>query len=324
MDAKRVALQSVAIAACILISMALPNYLWPALVTALAITIGSIAWAFQYRGARDVSLAYALYYGIGGYAVVEALNAHLGAWVGILVGVLVAGGIAAALAWAMHRFEVHGIYYTFSSLIINLIALDIIESTTLFGGVSGQTIVTSGPAWWTLLLSKRAYVVIGFLVVLAIGIVISWLESRPIGKLWRAIRQDEEAARGLGVDVLALKVLAAGLSAAICSLGGMLATLAIGLIDPNSSIDFNLSIGIMVAAVFGGVSVWWYPIVGAFVLSLVPTLVESYAQFLPPGSDVLVYGVALLIVVLTLPQGLTPALLSLLGRYRRAPAGFVS
>ena len=104
----------------------------------------------------------------------------------------------------------------------------------------------------------------------------------------------------------------------------MLATLAIGLIDPNSSIDFNLSIGIMVAAVFGGVSVWWYPIVGAFVLSLVPTLVESYAQFLPPGSDVLVYGVALLIVVLTLPQGLTPALLSLLGRYRRAPAGFVS
>ena len=156
------------------------------------------------------------------------------------------------------------------------------------------------------------------LIVLLIVIVINLrLQDSRIGRAWEAIREDEIAARAMGIDTTRIKLLAFAMGASFGGIaGGMFASMQ-GFVSPES---FGLTESVMVLAmvVLGGMGNIRGVIVGALLLSFVPELlrytVAPLQTFLfgrmliePEVIRMLLFGLALVLVMLYRPAGLLPS-----------------
>jgi len=156
------------------------------------------------------------------------------------------------------------------------------------------------------------------LLVLVIVIVINLrLQNSRIGRAWEAVREDETAARAMGIDTTKIKLLAFAMGASFGGVaGGMFAAIQ-GFISPES---FVLVESIMVVAmvVLGGMGNIWGVILGALLLSFVPEVLRYTVEPLqkaafgrmiiePEVLRMLVFGFALVLVMLFRPAGLLPS-----------------
>ncbi|HUK71062.1 MAG TPA: branched-chain amino acid ABC transporter permease [Streptosporangiaceae bacterium] len=135
------------------------------------------------------------------------------------------------------------------------------------------------------------------------------LASSRIGRSWRAVRDDEVAAALAGLNVGRLRVLAFVVSAATAGLGGALLAITTGLVAPTS-FTLALSIGLLTAAVVGGLGSLAGAVWGSLVLVFLPTyatdVATSHGLSSSAGSNIpiVVYGVALIAVMLAFPNGI--------------------
>ena len=143
------------------------------------------------------------------------------------------------------------------------------------------------------------------------------LQHSRIGRAWEAIREDEVAARAMGIDTTAIKLTAFAMGASFGGIaGGMFAAIQ-GFVSPES---FGLTESIMVLAmvVLGGMGNIWGVIVGALLLSFVPEIlrytVQPVQQALfgrmlvePEVIRMLLFGLALVMMMLYRPAGLLPS-----------------
>jgi branched-chain amino acid transport system permease protein len=130
------------------------------------------------------------------------------------------------------------------------------------------------------------------------------LASSKTGYYWRAINGDEAAARGLGVRAERYKMLAFVLSAALTGIWGGFYAIYVGFIDPDSAFSLTLSIQIVLVAILGGAGSIIGPWLGA---ALLIPLAEGMRVALGGsgrGLDLLLYGLAIVLVSLFLPRGL--------------------
>lgn len=301
---------------CVIVAMFLPLYLQASALPAAAVALASMGWAFQARCAGDLSLAYGLFFACGAYSAVVFSNMGATAWVGVLAGMLTAALIATAISLATHRYRIRGVYYTFASLAVNLGALYVVESTGFLGGVSGTLLEAPVNSLAALSFGTDVMLVIVIVLIFVLGGVLVILERSRWGHIWRALREDEDAAASLGVDVRRFKVGAAAIGAAVAAIGGSLSALALALVAPESVLEFSISISILVGAVFGGTAKWWFAPAGAALIGVGPELVASNVSGLPDNATTLVYGVALMLVVYLFPDGI----FGFRRRGRRVPA----
>ena len=131
------------------------------------------------------------------------------------------------------------------------------------------------------------------------ALTIAWrLECSILGLGWAAIREDQDAARGIGIDTTVAKLLAFGLSA---TFGGVAGVIFAGLqrfVDPVS-FSFWESLTIVLIIVIGGLGNLVGIVVGAAVLIVVPELLREYSEY-----RMLLYGCALVLIILLRPRGL--------------------
>ena len=132
-----------------------------------------------------------------------------------------------------------------------------------------------------------------------VALTIAWrLERSILGLGWAAIREDQDAARGIGIDTTVAKLLAFGLSA---TFGGVAGVVFAGLqrfVDPVS-FSFWESLTIVLIIVIGGLGNLVGIVVGATVLIVVPELLRQYSEY-----RMLLYGCALVAIILLRPRGL--------------------
>ena len=158
------------------------------------------------------------------------------------------------------------------------------------------------------------YVMLG-LTVVAFILCHLLLRSR-IGYCWQAIREDEEAARALGVNTFRYKMYAVVISAGMTSVAGMFYAFFYNNLFPEQVFSIGRSIEIILGPIIGGVGTLFGPIVGAFVLT---ALAESLSDVMlllgveVPGVKQVFYGICLLLVVVLLPNGIWPPLCRALG-----------
>lgn len=140
------------------------------------------------------------------------------------------------------------------------------------------------------------------LVFAALAAFASWrLQNSKVGRAWMAIREDEDVAQALGIDLVAVKLLAYTLGAALAGLGGAIFAVMLGSVFPHS---FNLLISINVLAliIVGGIGSIPGVILGSVVLIGLPELLREFGEF-----RFLVYGMALVAMMILRPEGLWPA-----------------
>jgi branched-chain amino acid transport system permease protein len=116
-----------------------------------------------------------------------------------------------------------------------------------------------------------------------------------------AIREDEDVAQAVGINLVATKLLAYGLGAVFGGVGGAIFAVMLGSVFPHS-FQLLISINVLVLIILGGIGSQWGVVVGAVVLVGLPELLREFGEF-----RFLVYGVVLVAMMLLRPEGLVPS-----------------
>jgi branched-chain amino acid transport system permease protein len=252
-----------------------------------------------------------MFFGVGAYATAMA-NAgwHLNPLLALPIAALVAAAAGAVLGIPALRLRGH--YFAIATFILTLAvqALALVAGVT--HGATGMYItgVTLNP-----IQAARLYFDL-FLVLTVIAALVCWaLERTRWHSALVAIREDEDAADVLGVPVTRYKSVALIIGAAIAGAAGCLYATQIYYIEPTGTFDFNISLGVVVAAVLGGAGTWYGPLIGAVITQLIAQELFVHVQGV---YNQLSYGALLVVVVLVAPRGLASLRLR---RRRAAPAG---
>jgi branched-chain amino acid transport system permease protein len=126
------------------------------------------------------------------------------------------------------------------------------------------------------------------------------LRDSRLGRQWMAMREDEDVAEAMGINLIQTKLLAFGIGAAFSALAGAISAARVGNIFPHS---FNLLISLNALAliIVGGVGSIPGVIVGALILVGLPELLREFAEY-----RLLMYGILLVIMMLVKPEGFIP------------------
>jgi branched-chain amino acid transport system permease protein len=139
------------------------------------------------------------------------------------------------------------------------------------------------------------------LVFCALAIFVSQrLADSRVGRAWNAMREDEMAAEAMGVSTIKYKLLAFAMGAAVGSLSGTLFAVQIGSIAP-ASFTIIVSITALAVVILGGMGSIPGVVVGTMLLIGLPGLLDEFEEY-----RLLVYGAALILIMVLRPQGLIP------------------
>jgi branched-chain amino acid transport system permease protein len=270
-----------------------------------------IAWNLMMGFAGQLSLGHALYFGIGAY-VQAILSERYGVspWLAMLPAAALPALLGVVIGALGFRFAVRGVYFALLTIAFAEFGRLIFEHWGFVGRTGGfflkaltaenQPLVTlrGGPLffYYALLLT----VVASFVLSVA-------LMHGPVGYCWRAIREDEDASRALGVRAFPMKLLAVAISAALTGIGGAWFALMNGSIFPDSVLGMQMSINLIIAPIVGGLGTLFGPIVGAFIVVPINELSRDLAQsFSINGLNLFVFGILLMVVIKIGPHGCWP------------------
>jgi len=128
-----------------------------------------------------------------------------------------------------------------------------------------------------------------------------------VGFYWQAIREDQDAAQALGIDVFRYKIAAVALSAVMTAVAGGLMAFYDNNLYPDTVFAISRSIDIITAPIIGGLGTLFGPILGAIVLTMLSEAMTNVSASLGVnGLKQWIYGAALLLIVMLQPGGLWP------------------
>jgi branched-chain amino acid transport system permease protein len=256
-----------------------------------------------------LDLGFVAFFAIGAYTVALLTStgplgiAHLSWWVAAPVAVLVAMGFGVFLGLPI--LGIRGDYLAIATLGFGEIIAILARSDLLkpwLGGPQGITNIPSPiPTMPTDFLNGPVQI---FYVALGCSVIIAFVSYRlrgsRLGRAWLAIREDEDVAEALGVNLVQSKTLAYMLGAGFAGLGGAILAGLLGAIFPST---FNIVVSINVAAVVivGGMGSIPGVILGAIVLIGLPELFREFSEY-----RYLFYGVVLMLMMRFRPEGLWP------------------
>ena len=233
-----------------------------------------------------LSLANAAFMGIGAY-VASLITMQTGLPFPVA---LAAGGILpalVALVIGIPTLRLSGVYLAMATLGFGEVVRVVVLNMEITGGPMGLNGVPPVTEWWH--------------IVLLLGVTIYFLarvRRSKIGRAFEAIKEDEVAARLMGVNVAGYKLLAFVIGAAIAGVAGALNAHYTFTIGPNNY-GFENAVDILTMAVFGGTSNLIGPMIGSTILSLLPEVLRHFKDFRLAAN-----GLILILVVLYLPKGI--------------------
>jgi len=244
----------------------------------------------------QVSFGHVGFYAVGAYAVaILTSKAGLSFWLAWPIAVVLAGAMGALLA--LPALRVKGPYLAMITIAFGFIVEHaIVEMRDLTGGQNGIMGIgspTLGPV-----AGEQAVALLALLSAVVALAGYAWLSRGTWGAALRAVRDSETAAESIGLNPLAVKVVAFALSAACAGLaGGLFAPLS-GFVTPHT-FGFVQSILFVLVVMLGGAGSVAGPLVGALIVGLLPELLSSLEEY-----RLLFFGGLLLLVLWAAPDGM--------------------
>ena len=257
-----------------------------------------------------LDLGFVAFYAVGAYTVALLTSsgefgiAHLTFWQAVPFAVIFSMGFAIFLGLPILR--IRGDYLAIATLGFGEIVRLLVVSDLLKGVLGGpQGILNvSKPidvptGHWLAGPIQIYYLALAFAVVVGF---VSWrLRGSRLGRSWMAIREDEDVAEGMGVNLVQTKLLAYMMGGAFAGLAGAISVALIGSVFPTS-IQLQLSINVVAIVVVGGMGSIPGVVLGALVLIGLPELFREFSDY-----RLLFYGIALMAVMIYRPEGLLPS-----------------
>ncbi len=248
-----------------------------------------------------VSFGHASFFGIGAYTVTLALVYwHLTPWLGIPLG-MVLGAVAAVLI-GLPTFRLRGHYFALSMLAYPLAILYVLEY------LGFQEVPLPMHRDHPVLFLQFVNPLLSTLVALGLFVVAMiaglLVENSRFGLALLAIRQNELAAEAAGLDTWRWKLRGLVASGAISAAAGGLYACVLLVVTPDSVFSVIVSAQALVVTLFGGVGTVWGPVIGAAVLIPLAETLNAKLGSIVPGIQGVVYGVAIIAIMLAAPEGL--------------------
>ncbi len=253
-----------------------------------------------------ISLGHALYIGIGAYtSVFLAQTFGLSPWIGMLAGGVIASIVGLFLGFLGFRFGLRGVYFVILTIAFAEIARLVISHIDVLGSFSG-IFLDFNPSFKNFQFKGNIpyyYISLGFMVMSLI--VVRILETSKAGRFMVAIREDEEAAKALGVNTFKYNMFAIAVSAFMTSLGGCFYANYIFYLHPNTMFGMSLNIELILRPIVGGLGTLFGPVVGSFILTPLSEISRSYfSNSGLEGLHLVIYGIITILVVLFMPKGI--------------------
>ncbi len=268
-------------------------------------TLMAQAWNMLGGYGGQFSFGHALFFGTGAYVQAMAqLNLGLNAWLALAMAVVVAAGVGLFVGALTFRYGLKGSYFALVTLAFAEVFRIIAVSVGFTGGGVGLMLPLQESFANLQFSSRRGYImlVLGF-VVAALGVT-AWLRHSRFGAQLQAVRDNEDAARAIGVDPWRVKLGAITLSGGFMGAAGAFYVQVFQYIDPSIAFGPHTSVEALVAAIVGGMGTLWGPVLGALVLHLLADLTRNLFGQLP-GLNMVIYGTVLVVIVMFLPRGLS-------------------
>ncbi|MGO9699337.1 MAG: ABC transporter permease subunit [Xanthobacteraceae bacterium] len=304
------------------------DYWWDILNLVLIFSIFAISLNLLVGYTGQVSVAHAAFGAVGGYiAAYLSTTAGIAFWPALVAGAFGAG--FAGVLMSLPALRLSPEYLVLLTIAVSSIVLAIVGAVPELGGAYGM--IATKPANLAPLpggdlLFPRQWVLPLIVFTAFTYLVCHRMGESAWGRVLRAIRDDEIAARALGCNVFAFKVVVFGMTSAFAGLGGVL-LFYYNQIASTSVYGLDVSLKIFAMTIFGGLGNFTGSILGATVLQLLQPMLEKIVQ-LDPGQafliQLVIYGFGLAVLVRVRPQGLLPEGVSLFsltrrGRSRLAP-----
>ena len=254
-----------------------------------------------YAGLLD--LGFVAFYAVGAYTYALLASPQFGIHLPFLVILPIGAALAACfgILLGIPVLPLRGDYLAIVTLgfgeIIRIL-LNNMDAVT--GGPQGEMMIDAPRLADYALISPRSFYWLLLGLCAVIGVLVLRLENSILGKAWAAIREDQDAARGIGIDTVRVKLAAFAISASIGGLAGVIFASFQRYVSPES-FTFNESILIVLIIVIGGVGNILGVITGAVALIVLPELLRGVAQY-----RMMAFGFTLAALIILRPQGLVP------------------
>jgi branched-chain amino acid transport system permease protein len=273
-------------------------------ILVLMIAQAGVAWNILGGYAGQVSLGHAAFYGIGAYTSTQLLlQYNLSPWLGMVAGGAVATLFALAIGWPCFRLRGH--YFAMATIAIAEILQIVVTNWDWLGGAVGLSLPVVESGWWGFVFNKSKvpyyYIMLGLLL-LTLGVNLL-IERSFLGYYFRAIKDEPDAARSVGIDLTRYKLIAIASSSFLTAIGGTFYAQKELFIDPGSTMGISLSIKIALVAILGGVGSMGGPVVGAVILTAIEESTRALFGGTGRGTDLIIYALLIIGVAVFYPGG---------------------
>ena len=284
------------------VSLSVTNSYYQLVMTLVPVwAIFGLSWNLLSGYTGLISFGHAAFFGVGAYAVVLGqVYFDLSPWVMIPIAAIL-GGIAGLLI-GFPTFRLQGHYFALAMLAYPLAILYVFE----WLGLQEVTlpIKRDNPIAYMQFSDHRIYTLLALAMMLGTILLTRAVERSRFGMALLAIKQNEAAAEAAGINTLAWKLRAITLSGAIAGAVGGFYAVVLLVVTPQSVFGMLVSAQALTVAMFGGVGTVWGPVIGSVILIPLAETLNAEAGSRFPGIQGVIYGLAIICVILLAPEGL--------------------
>jgi branched-chain amino acid transport system permease protein len=287
------------------------------LVFTLVIALAAQGWNLLAGYGGQFSFGHAAFFGTGAYATaILQVSLGLNPYLGFLVGIAAGAIVGLAIGYLSFRSGLRGSYFALVTLAFAEVLRILANASAFTGGAAGKLIRLDVRPENFQFESRAVFYWIALALVAGVLVMTRAIERSRFGAHLVAVRENEAAARALGVDVLRVKLAAITLSAGVTAAAGCFYAQYFLYLDANIAYGAWISVEALLAPIIGGLGTVFGPLVGAVALHGLSEITKGYTGGLP-GLDLVIFGVLLIVMVAFAPDGAMGLLRRLTGRFRR-------
>jgi branched-chain amino acid transport system permease protein len=251
-----------------------------------------------------MSVAHAALFGIGAYTT-AIMSVNLGTPWFLNVGVGVVGAVIVSCAVSLPSARLHEDYFVIATFAFQMVVFSVLNNwMSVTRGPQGIPNIPALVLFGHRVTTAPGFVSLSFAILALSYCIVERISKSPMGRVLRAIREDEVFAQTLGKDTGRAKVVIFAVSAALAAAAGSVYAHYVTYIEPTA-FTINESILVLLMVILAGGEKTWGPLVGSAVLLVIPELLRMFGLPSAIGANVrqIVYGCVLVVLMMLRPRG---------------------